>query len=381
MNHALRTGAPALRAVFAATALVAASAAAPAASPLVDLGTLGGTSTYGYDINDSGVVVGYETDAASVPTTAFRWTAATGIVPLSAIGAGTKAVAVNAAGDAVGSDATHALYWAAGTTTATVLPDLGGSSPVSTASGINAAGQIVGTTVDTDPVTHLTTKRGFITTTAGPAAPVGPAEDNDARPVTNAVNDAGTVVGSDNSVHAFAWTAGSGVTDLGVPVGVACSINNSGVITGFGAPDGTFPEAFVAAPGQAPRFLPSAPASGAFAYDVNDAGYVVGSSFNFRAVLWNPADYDAAPVDLDAWFDSVDPVDGANWQLTYARAINNAGQVVGYGTYNDGPGGLPDGGHAFVLDVSSLVPEPASLAFPLLAAAMAFRTPRRRRNA
>jgi probable HAF family extracellular repeat protein len=377
MHRALRTSAPAFRAVVAATALVAASAAAPAASPLVDLGTLGGTSTYGYDINDSGVVVGYETDAAGA-STAFRWTAASGIVPLSAVGAGTKAVAINRAGEAVGSDAAHAVYWAAGSTTPVILPDLGGSSPVSTAGGINAAGQIVGTTVGTDPVTHLTTKRGFITTAAGPAAPVGPAEDNDGRPVTNAVNDAGTVVGSDNSLHAFAWTAGSGVTDLGVPFGAACSINNSGVIAGYGAPDGTAPQAFVTIPGQSPKFLPNTPALGAFAYDINDAGYVVGSNFSFHALLWSPADYDAPPVDLDAWFDSVDPLNGANWTLAYARAINSSGQIVGYGIYNDGPGGLSDGTRAFVLDASSLVPEPASLAFPLLAVAATFRTRRRR---
>jgi hypothetical protein len=109
------------------------------------------------------------------------------------------------------------------------------------------------------------------------------------------------------------------------------------------------------------------------AYDVNDAGYIVGSNGGIHALLWNPADYSAAPTDLDAWLDSVDPVDGAHWTLTHARAINNNGLVVGYGVYD---GAM----RSFVLDVSALVPEPASLAFPLLTAAAAFGAPRRRRR-
>ena len=40
---------------------------------------------------------------------------------------------------------------------------------------------------------------------------------------------------------------------------------------------------------------------------------------------------------------------------------------MGEGSYNDGPGGLTDGQRAFVLDASSLVPEPSGIALLSLA--------------
>jgi hypothetical protein len=162
------------------------------------------------------------------------------------------------------------------------------------------------------------------------------------------------------------------------------TVNSSGVTIGYATPGNVPPYSFVTVPGQAPVTLPPGPFPAAIAYGINDAGYVVGGPFH--AVLWNPTDYTAAPVDLDAWLDSVDPVAGAKWTLTHAVSISDDGIIVGEGQYIGGPGTLADGNSVFLLDASSLVtepvsspvPEPASLAFPLLAAASLRRTRRRR---
>jgi hypothetical protein len=66
-------------------------------------------------------------------------------------------------------------------------------------------------------------------------------------------------------------------------------------------------------------------------------------------------------IDLDAWLDANNPVEGAKWTLTDAYGLTDTGLITGMATYNDGPGGLSDGTRAFLLDASSLVPEPGSL--------------------
>jgi hypothetical protein len=63
-------------------------------------------------------------------------------------------------------------------------------------------------------------------------------------------------------------------------------------------------------------------------------------------------------IDLDAWLDANDPVEGAKWTLTAARGITDTGLITGYGDYNDG---VTSATRAFVLDASALVPEPGSL--------------------
>ena len=49
-----------------------------------------------------------------------------------------------------------------------------------------------------------------------------------------------------------------------------------------------------------------------------------------------------------------------------------SGLITGVGTYNDGAGGLSDGKRAFLLDASSLVPEPSTTALAMISAAAIF---------
>ena len=60
------------------------------------------------------------------------------------------------------------------------------------------------------------------------------------------------------------------------------------------------------------------------------------------ATLWQ-TDAGNTAVDLDAWLDATNPTLGAYWTLTEAHGINNNGLITGSGIYNDGPGGLSDG--------------------------------------
>jgi hypothetical protein len=71
---------------------------------------------------------------------------------------------------------------------------------------------------------------------------------------------------------------------------------------------------------------------------------------------------DGQMIDLDAWLDAVNPVVGAPWFLLEATGISDTGWITGIGVYQEDLSGETDPLiRAFLLDASSLVPEPASL--------------------
>jgi probable HAF family extracellular repeat protein len=94
--------------------------------------------------------------------------------------------------------------------------------------------------------------------------------------------------------------------------------------------------------------------TGSVAYDINNVGQVVGyyslagATGPFHAFLYD---------DLSGMVDLNTLIDVPGWELNYATAINDAGQITGYGTID---------GHerAFLL---TPVPEPSSLALALAA--------------
>ena len=136
---------------------------------IIEIGTLGGTNSFAYEVNESAVVVGYAnipSSGASRPFHAFRWTPLLpGGTPqdLGTLG-GTRSIAygVNASGQIVGysevaGGAQHAFLWSDDNFNdapdAGEMKDLNTLAPVAgwtfeEARGINDRGQIVATAVN-----------------------------------------------------------------------------------------------------------------------------------------------------------------------------------------------------------------------------------------
>jgi probable HAF family extracellular repeat protein len=115
--------------------------------------------------------------------------------------------------------------------------------------------------------------------------------------VATSINDRGEVVGtallSDGTIHAFLWTRQRGMQDLGSPANDFVSV-------------------------------------AACCHTINNRGQVVGFSFpgplgGGRALLWE----DNVPIDLNTLIAA-----GSPWYLQFALSINDAGEIVGWGTIN-----------------------------------------------
>jgi probable HAF family extracellular repeat protein len=346
---------------LAATLAVGLGGALPAAPALAtsysitNLGVLPGgyTASYGAALSANGQVTGF---SSGTTDHAFRWTSGGGMQNLGSLGGSggqdySYGNGINSAGQVAGmshytSGQDRAFLWTPGSGMQ-VLPTLGGSS--GGANGINDSGQVVGTAKNAS-----SRDRPFLWTATGGIQDLGALSGYNAGSAL-AINASGQVAGysyttsSSGSSRAFRWTAAGGMQDLGVGNGSAAfAISASGAVVGQSG-------------GGADAFLWTAPSTvqtladyggDAAAYGINSSGLIVGQvqtglgASTVVAALWQGGTL----IDLNTLLPA-----SSGWVLEYAGAINDAGQITGFGTYNGQT-------TAFLLNPVLDVPEPASAA-------------------
>jgi probable HAF family extracellular repeat protein len=279
---------------------------------MTDLGTLGGQAGTAYAINDSGVVTGSARNSGQT-LRAFRWIDANGngasdpgeMIELGTLGGPTvEAYDINASQQIVGVSELSAVtvddrafVWQPGVGMRMLTAPWG--TPIR-AFGINDAGQIAGTATHSASGTHA-----FVTV-GGVALDLGTL--GGAVSFATEVNDVGEVAGYSyifsntitQSFHAFRWKDANtnGQSDAG-------EMQDLGTLGGRHS----------------------------YAYDINDSGLVVGrseitaGSSATRAFIWSST---GGLQDLN------NVVPGTGWTFQEAHAINDRGQIVGFGLNPDG---------------------------------------------
>ena len=378
-----------LAALIAGWCLVAASASADVYT-ITDLGTLGGANSSALDVNNDRQVIGnsnlasLEPDATGSTLRAYAWSEGTGMTNLGALPGATtnrfaRGYSINDAGVIVGefnNDNSRAFVYDPVIGTMAGLTRLAGDTDNGVAHGINNAGVIVG--ISSNGTASRATKW---TKTGGVYVPADLGSADGLSTTTArawAVNEAGDAAGvSRNGLgvsQATLWTGGSAVSLTSLGGGSlysqAFGLNASSVVVGASVVGKVSPgsstdlyRAFQWDAGDGIVELPTLATQPTWihseAKDVNNSGVVVGNvaqlygspSFGGAAVAW----IDGAIVNLN----SLLPV-GSGWNLLSAEGINDAGDIVGYGTI----GGQS---HAFLL--TAAVPEPTAMALVLSAAA------------
>jgi len=341
---------------------------------VTDLGTLGGNGgglqSVADGINNSGQVVGGATAPGGFD--AFSYTSSGGMTDLGTLGGSSSvAAAINTSGQIVGAASTsgntgsHAFSY----TSSGGMTDLGtfGGS-YSAAAAINTSGQIVGwanTSASPPNTGGATSPRAFSYTSGGGMTDLGTLGGSYSSAA--AINTSGQIVGSANTSgntgsHAFSYTSSGGMTDLGTLGGSyssASGINDNDQIVGSSYTSSGNQYAFSYTSGGGMVDLGALAGDvESYANGINNSGQIVGVSLG--ATISAFIDNSGTMVNLNSLI-----APGSGWDLQAATAINDNGDIVGYG---QNAAGQYD---AFLLtpnDLSS-VPERPTVALYFLAAA------------
>lgn len=325
---------------------------------VTDIGTLGGTISFGYAVNLRGQVAGASLTSDNNGYRAFRTAPNRPIHPATDAlgtlgGVQSYGQAINLWGQVAGSSAItdsaplHAFRTAPNRPINPATDDLGTlSGTESEAWGINDWGQAVGyASLSGDTILHA-----FRT---APDRPINPSTDDlgtlgGTQSEAFAINDLGQVVGyastGDDLLHAFRTAPNRPIDpatdDLGTLGGTesyAFGINVSGQVAGYAA---TTDEIFVIL--HAFRTAPNRPINPAtddlgtlggmdsYGWAINDWGQVVGSSYTDS----NDTIEHAFLFSGDRMYDLNNLIPAnSGWNLQVAYGINDAGQIVGIGVH------------------------------------------------
>ncbi len=289
---------------------------------MTDLGTLGGKQSEARALNDAGQVTGNADIREKDKHHAFLWQQG----HMSELGTSraddSEGQAINAVGQVAGSvirggfGASHACLWSGHKVNS--FDDSGAAS--SDSDGINGSGQVVGALREPSHSTdsHVLNSEIFSTYYDDRAVlwrshkPTELGAAGTAISLANAINDAGQVAGAasfspDTVPHACVWQDGR-MTDLGTLAGqatVVYAINRAGLMVG-----GTNPN------------------------DLEEDGKKLGNTDKPQSAFCCSG---GKIVDLNSLLGAA-----SGWALTDARSVSDTGYVTGTGTHNGQP-------HAYLL--------------------------------
>ena len=260
---------------------------------LQDVGTFGGTQSYPSGFNSSGQVVGWANLSGDLTGRAFLWTQLGGLQDIGA-GDNSTAIAINASGQVLGASLDSqknyfAFLWSQ--SSGLQLFQVPGATNTYLA-GLSDSGQVVGNIYSSQcPLTEeggcafvWTPGTGFQYPMLN-GAPIHAISENALGAIVG-------IAGSDpNTGHAVLWTPNGGAHDLGVLPGKSFSypyaLNNKGEVLGISCVNFTTCKSFVWRPGQGMRAIPHTNQFKIFT-QINDAGQIVGIVNYNQTVLLSP---------------------------------------------------------------------------------------------